>query len=62
MRTWLVLSRRASIQFDEAGRRSGRVEATPETPCEPYAVIGGRRVQFNFGGGVGLRPIVEPPG
>lgn len=61
MRSWLVLSRRASIQFDEAGRRLGRVEATPEMPCEPYAVIGGRRVQFDLGG-VGLRPIDEPPG
>ena len=62
MRTWLVLSRRASIQFDETGRRLGRVEATPETPCEPYAVIGGGRVQFDLGGGVDLRPIDEPPG
>jgi len=62
MRVWLVLSRRASIQFDEAGRRLGRVEATPETPCEPHAVIGGGGVQFDLGGGVGLRQIDEPPG
>ncbi len=60
MRTWLVLSRRASIQFDKAGRRLGRMEATPEMSCEPHAVIGGRRVQFDLGG-VGLRLIDDPP-
>jgi hypothetical protein len=58
-RTWLVISRRVSVEFDAEGMRRGRLEATPEMPCEPYATIGGQRVQFDFGG-AGLRPIDEP--
>jgi hypothetical protein len=59
MRTWLVLSRRVSVYFDAEGSKGGRIEATPEMPCEPYAMIGGKRVQFEFGGVV-LRQIDEP--
>ena len=57
MRAWLVLSRRTSIYFDMDGNKHGPIEATPEMPCEPYAVIGGKRVQFDFGGGMGFKPI-----
>jgi len=60
MRAWLVLSRRVSVYFDAEGRKGGRIEATPEVPCEPFAVIGGKRVQFDFGGGLKLRPIDGP--
>ncbi len=61
LRAWLVLSRRVSVEFDEAGNRRGRLEATPEMPCEPSAVFGRNRVQFDFDGGVAVRPIVRPP-
>lgn len=61
MRAWLVLSRRASIYFDGDGNRRGRIEATPEMPCEPFAVVGGDRVQFDFDGGVAVLPIDRPP-
>ena len=60
LKVCLVLSRRVSVWFDTEGRESGRSEATPEMPCEPYATIGGKRVQFHFGGGTGLRPIDGP--
>jgi transcriptional regulator with XRE-family HTH domain len=60
MRAWLILSRRVSVEFDVEGNKRGRLEATPETPCEPYAVIGGKRVQFDFGGGMSLRSLDEP--
>jgi len=60
MRAWLVLSRRVSVGFDASGEERGRMEATPEMPCEPFMMIGGRRVQFDFGNGVGLKPIDEP--
>lgn len=53
----LVLSRRVSVWYDAEGREYGRTEATPELPCEPFMMIGGRKVQFDFGGGLGLRPI-----
>jgi hypothetical protein len=61
MRAWLVLSRRASVEFDAEGKKRGRLEATPEMPCEPFVVIGGTRFQFDIGGDV-LRPIDEPGG
>ena len=56
----LVLTRRLSLWYDATGREYARTEATPEMPCEPYAVIGGKRVQFDFGGGNVLRQIDEP--
>jgi transcriptional regulator with XRE-family HTH domain len=56
----LVLSRRVSVWFDDTGKESGRQEATSDLPCEPFAVIGGRRVQFDFDNGMGLRSIDEP--
>jgi transcriptional regulator with XRE-family HTH domain len=55
----LVMSRRLSIGFDSTGKEYRRLEATPEMPCEPYALIGGKRVQFDFTGGDILRPIEE---
>ena len=61
MRAWLVLSRRVSIYFDMDGNRRGRIEATPEMPCEPFAVVGGHRVQFDLDAGVAVRPIDGPP-
>ena len=60
LRTWLVLSRRVSVAFDVEGKRRGRLEATPEMPCEPFAVVGGNRVQFDDAG-VAVRPIDGPP-
>jgi hypothetical protein len=56
----LVLSRRVSVWFDATGKESERREATPDLPCEPFTVIGGRRVQFDFDNGVVLRSIDEP--
>ena len=54
----LVLSRRESVWFDATGRECGRTEATPKMQCEPFTVIGGKRIQFSVGGGgMGLRPI-----
>ena len=46
-----VLSRRVSIRFDATGKETLPLEATPDMPCEPYAVIGGKRVHFDFTGG-----------
>jgi transcriptional regulator with XRE-family HTH domain len=60
MMVCLVISRRLSIGFDSTGKEYQRLESTPEMPCEPYAVIGGKRVQFDFTGGDILRPIEEP--
>jgi hypothetical protein len=60
MKVCLVLSRRVSVFYDAEGKRAGRLEATPELPCEPHAIIGGKRVQFDFRDGVGLEPIDEP--
>jgi transcriptional regulator with XRE-family HTH domain len=56
----LVLSRRLSIGFDATGKEYQRLEAAPDVPCEPYALIGGKRVQFDFDGGDVLRSIDEP--
>lgn len=55
----LVMSRRLSIGYDANGAEYKRLEATPELPCEPYAVIGGKRVQFDFDGSCVLRLIDE---
>jgi hypothetical protein len=55
----LVLSRRLSVGFDSTGNEYKRLEATPEVPCEPYVVIGGKRVQFDLSGGGVLHPIDE---
>ncbi len=60
LRVCLVLSRRVSVWFDTEGRESGRSEATPEMPCEPFLMVGGKRVQFDFGVGMLLRPIDGP--
>ena len=57
---WLVVSRRVSIRFDVTGKEDLPVEATPDMPCEPYAVIGGKRVHFDFTEGNVLRQIDEP--
>ena len=57
---WLVLSRRISIRFDATGKADIPAEATPEMPCEPFLVIGGKRVHFDFTGGNVLRQIDEP--
>ena len=62
MMVCLVLSRRLSVYFDGSGKETGRLEASPGVPCEPFAVIGGKRVQFDFSGGAVLRPIDEPGG
>ena len=58
-KTWLVLSRRVSIYFDVDGNKRGRIEATPDMPCEPFVTIGGRRVQFDFEGGIKSQAIDE---
>jgi hypothetical protein len=51
---------RVELPDDALGREYKRLEATPELPCEPYAVIGGKRVQFDFDRSSVLRPIDEP--
>jgi transcriptional regulator with XRE-family HTH domain len=60
LKVCLVMSRRSSVGFDSTGREYQRLEATPEMPCEPFAMIGGKRVQFDFTGGDVLRTIDEP--
>jgi transcriptional regulator with XRE-family HTH domain len=60
MKVCLVLSRRVSVWYDTGGREYARTEATPDLPCEPFMTIGGRRVQFDFGSGMGLWPIEGP--
>lgn len=56
----LVLSRWLSLGFDSTGREYQWLETTPDVPCEPYVVIGGRWVLFDFSGGDVLRPIDGP--
>jgi hypothetical protein len=58
----LALSQRESLWFDAEGRACGRTFATPKMPNEPYAVIGGKRVQFDFAEGVTPRQIDRPGG
>jgi len=60
LKVCLVLSRRVSVWYDTEGREYARTEATPELPCEPFMRIGGRKVQFDFESGMGLRPIDGP--
>jgi transcriptional regulator with XRE-family HTH domain len=60
MRVCLVRSRRVSVWYGAEGKETGRLEATLEWPGAPCTVIGGKRVQFDFGGGVGPKPIDEP--
>ena len=62
MMVCLVLSRRISVYFDGTGQVHQRLEASPDVPCEPFAMICGKRVQFDFSGGAVLRPIDEPGG
>jgi hypothetical protein len=57
---WLVLSRRVSIKFDATGKADLPGEATPDMPCEPYVVIGGKRVQFDITGGTDVRQVEGP--
>ena len=57
---WLVLSRRISIGFDATGKEGLPIEATPDMPCVPHLIIGGKRVQFDFTGGNDLRQIEGP--
>jgi hypothetical protein len=57
---WLVLSRRVSIRFDANGEADLPAEATPEMSCVPYAIIGGKRVHFDFTKGTVLCQIDEP--
>jgi hypothetical protein len=56
---WLVLSRRVSIRVDATGKEDLPVEATPDMPCEPHLVIGGKRVHFGLTEGNVLRQIDE---
>jgi hypothetical protein len=56
----LVLSRKSSMYFDATGQITGRQEALPDAFSEPFAMVGGKRVQFHFSGGDVLRPIEEP--
>jgi hypothetical protein len=57
---WLVLPRRISIRFDATGEADLPAEATPEMPCVPYVIVGGKRVHFDFTGEIALRQIDEP--
>lgn len=43
---WLVLSRRLSVGFDEAGAKRTVSEATPFEPSEPYTWLGGLKRRF----------------
>jgi hypothetical protein len=56
----LVLSRRVSTRFDANGKQDLRLEATPDMPCVPYLVIGGKQVTVDFIRGNVLRQIDEP--
>ncbi len=56
----LVVSRRLSVGYDATGAEYKRLEATPELACEPYVVIGGKRVQFDFNEISVLRQIDMP--
>jgi hypothetical protein len=52
---WLF-SRRVSIGFDATGTADLPAEARPDMPCEPYLVISGERVHFDFiGGNISVR-------
>jgi hypothetical protein len=59
-KTWLVLSRRLRIYFNENGVKSVQ-EAAPGECNGPWMRLGSSRKKFLFGGGgQGITPITEP--
>jgi hypothetical protein len=57
-KTWLVLSRKLRVYFDETGRKSVQ-EAAPGEINGPWMRLGSSRKTFLFGGD-GIVPITEP--
>jgi hypothetical protein len=58
-KTWLVLSRKLRVYFDEDGSRRGAQEAAPGEIAGPWMRLKGSRKMFLFGGS-GIVPINEP--
>lgn len=58
-KTWLVLSRKLRVYFDEDGSRRGVQEAAPGEIAGPWMRLKGGRRKFLFGGS-GIVPITEP--
>jgi gamma-glutamylcysteine synthetase len=52
-RTWLVVSKRTRIWFDERGERTGVTEDTFEESFGPYMRIGGKRFVLGLLNGIG---------
>ena len=57
-KTWLVLSRKLRVYFDEEGTKSVQ-EAAPAECNGPYMRLGSSKKRFLFGGS-GITPITEP--
>lgn len=58
-KTWLVLSRKLRVYFDEDGTKSVQ-ESAPGECNGPYMRLGTSRKKFLFGGSQGITPITEP--
>ena len=58
--TWLVLSRRRRIRFDEDGTKREAQEAVPGQPNGPWMRLAGGKRRFLFAGDFGIRPLDEP--
>ena len=58
--TWLVLSRRRRIRFDEDGTRREVQEAVPGEPNGPWMRLAGGKRRFLLSEDFGIRPLDEP--
>jgi hypothetical protein len=58
-KTWLVLSRKLRVYFDEDGSRRGVQEAAPGEIAGPWMRLKASKRKFLFGGS-GIVPITEP--
>lgn len=59
-KVFLVLSRRITIHFDEAGANQGEVNATPGEPAGPYMQLQGSNKRFLFTESMGITPLDQP--
>jgi len=59
-KTWLILSRRLRIYFDEDGTKKGVKEAAPGQCNGPWMRLNGSTKKFLFGGSQGITPVSEP--
>ena len=60
--TWLVVSRKLTIHYDESGHKVSVDEATTDHPNSPYMQLKrGRPFLFGCDGGLSVKPLQQPP-